>query len=125
MASEKKQITNHQLGVALAAIIERTEGNMKSIQYEMKYSLEEYREIQKVFINQIRNSNIKIETKKLKVLSDSISTDAIQAQERIKTSLRSVYLNKYLNTSCFTRINVIWSDVVFPLKIGKSNEKSV
>jgi len=126
MASEKKQITNHQLGVALAAIIERTEGNMKSIQYEMKNSLEEYREIQKVLINQIRNSNIKIDTKELKSLSDSISTDAIQAEERIKTSLRSIYLNKYLIILHVLLVVLSFGIMWFShWKLEKSNEKLV
>ncbi|MCT1526921.1 hypothetical protein [Sphingobacterium hotanense] len=126
MANEKKQITNHQLGVALAAIIERTEGNMRTIQSEMKNSLEEYKEIQKVLINQIRNSNIKIETKELKSLRDSISTDAIQAEERIKSSLRSVYLNKYLIILHVLLVVMSFGVMWFAhWKMEKSNKKLV
>lgn len=126
MANEKKQITNHQLGVALAAIIERTEGNMRTIQSEMKNSLEEYKEIQKVLINQIRNSNKKIETKELKSLRDSISTDTIQAEERIKSSLRSVYLNKYLIILHVLLVVMSFGVMWFShWKLEKSNEKLV
>jgi len=96
MPSEKKQITNHQLGVALVSFMENFEKSQKQILFEQKRIQEDLKDLEWRINNLISNSEISVDCKELIKYNEIISKTSIEASDRLMKAMKGYYFNKYL-----------------------------
>lgn len=107
--SNQKSLTNHQLGIALASLMESFEKNQKQTLQEQKEILQAIYQIEKRINNSIANSKLSVDCTELKKYNDVISKTSADASNQLNKALKSFFLNKYLLiffgmlflTSCF------------------------
>ncbi|GEM_PF-3440032 len=107
--SNQKSLTNHQLGIALASLMENFEKNQKQTLHEQKQILESIYQLEKRINHSIANSKLSIDCTELKKYNDVISKTSADASNQLNKALTGFFLNKYLLiffgllflTSCF------------------------
>ncbi|WP_149914700.1 hypothetical protein [Sphingobacterium cavernae] len=107
--SNQKSLTNHQLGVALASLMESFEKNQRQTLQEQKEILQAIYQIEKRINNSIANSKLSVDCTELKEYNDVISKTSADASNQLNKALKGFFLNKYLLiffgllflTSCF------------------------
>ncbi len=107
--SNQKSLTNHQLGIALASLMENFEKNQKQTLQEQKQILEALYQLEKRINNSIANSRLSVDCTELKKYNDVISKTSSDASNQLNKALKGFFFNKYLLvffgmlflTSCF------------------------
>lgn len=107
--SNQKSLTNHQLGIALASLMENFEKNQKQTLQEQKKILESIYQLEKRINNSIANSKLIVDCTELKKYNDVISKTSADASNQLNKALKGFFLNRYLliffgmlfMTSCF------------------------
>jgi len=107
--SNQKSLTNHQLGVALASLMESFEKNQKQTLQEQKEILQAIYQIEKRINHSIATSKLTVDCSELKEYNAVISKTSADASDQLNKALRGFFLNKYLLiffgmlflTSCF------------------------
>lgn len=107
--SNQKSLTNHQLGIALASLMENFEKNQKQTLQEQKEILKSIYQLEKRINNSIANSKLSVDCTELKEYNDIISKTSTNASNQLNNALKGFFLNKYLLlffglvllTSCF------------------------
>lgn len=107
--SNQKSLTNHQLGIALASLMENFEKNQKQTLQEQKEILQAIYQLEKRINNSITTSKLTVDCTELKKYNDIISKTSADASNQLNKALKGFFLNKYLLlffgllflTSCF------------------------
>lgn len=107
--SNQKSLTNHQLGIALAALMENFEKNQKQTLIEQKKILQSIHELEKRLSYSIANSKLSVDCTELKEYNDVISKTSTKASNQLNKALKGYFLNIYVMvffgllflTSCF------------------------
>lgn len=94
--SNQKSLTNHQLGIALASLMENFEKNQKQTLQEQKKILESIYQLEKRINNSIANSKLIVDCTELKKYNDVISKTSADASNQLNNALKGFLLNKYL-----------------------------
>ena len=94
--SNQKSLTNHQLGMALASLMENFEKNQKQVLQEQKQILESIYELEKRINNSITNSKLAVDCSELKKYNAVISKTSADASNQLNKALKGFFLNKYL-----------------------------
>jgi len=94
--SNQKSLTNHQLGMALASLMENFEKNQKQTLHEQKKILESIYQLEKRINHSIANSKLSIDCTDLKKYNDVISKTSENASNQLNKALKGFFLNKYL-----------------------------
>lgn len=94
--SNQKSLTNHQLGVALASLMESFEKNQKLTLLEQKKILQSINELEKRLNHSIANSKLAVDCTELKEYNKIISKTSADASDQLNKALKSFFLNKYL-----------------------------
>lgn len=94
--SNQKSLTNHQLGMALASLMESFEKNQKQTLLEQKKILESIYQLEKRINNSITNSKLAVDCTDLKRYNDMISKTSTDASNQLNKALKGFFLNKYL-----------------------------
>lgn len=94
--SNQKSLTNHQLGVALASLMENFEKNQKQTLQEQKEILKAIYQLEKRINNSIANSKLAVDCTELKEFNDVISKTSADASDQLNKALKGFFLNKYL-----------------------------
>jgi len=94
--SNQKSLTNHQLGIALASLMENFEKNQKQTLQEQKQILESIYQLEKRINNSITNSKLTIDCTELKKYNNVISKTSADASDQLNKALKGFFLNKYL-----------------------------
>ncbi|MFZ4262442.1 hypothetical protein ACFRAE_10375 [Sphingobacterium sp. HJSM2_6] len=94
--SNQKSLTNHQLGVALASLMENFEKNQKQTLLEQKKILQSMYELEKRLNHSIANSKLSVDCTELKEYNAVISKTSADASSQLNKALKGFFLNKYL-----------------------------
>ncbi|MCI0920551.1 hypothetical protein [Sphingobacterium rhinopitheci] len=94
--SNQKSLTNHQLGVALASLMENFEKNQKQTLQEQKKILQSIYELEKRINHSIATSKLTVDCTELKGYNAVISKTSADASDQLNKALKGFYLNKYL-----------------------------
>jgi len=94
--SNQKSLTNHQLGIALASLMENFEKNQKQTLHEQKKILESIYQLEKRINNSITTSKLTVDCTELKKYNDVISKTSANASNQLNKALKGFFLNKYL-----------------------------
>jgi len=94
--SNQKSLTNHQLGIALASLMENFEKNQKQTLLEQKKILQSIYELEKRLNYSIANSKLAVDCTELKEYNAVISNTSKNASDQLNNALKGFFLNKYL-----------------------------
>lgn len=94
--SNQKSLTNHQLGVALASLMENFEKNQKQTLQQQKKILESIYLLEKRINHSIANSKLSIDCTELKKYNDVISKTSKNASNQLNKALKGFFLNRFL-----------------------------
>ena len=94
--SNQKSLTNHQLGMALASLMENFEKNQKQVLQEQKQILESIYQLEKRINHSIANSKLSVDCTELKEYNAVISKTSADASSQLNKALKGFFLNKYL-----------------------------
>jgi Fe2+ transport system protein B len=94
--SNQKSLTNHQLGIALASLMENFEKNQKQTLHEQKEILQAIYQLEKRINHSIANSKLTVDCTELKKYNDVISKTSENASNQLNKALKGFFLNKYL-----------------------------
>lgn len=98
MATDK-QITNHQLGIALASLIEKQERNQKNVLLEQAKMMEQLNHTMTHLAStydKFNNLKVNIDTSELEYLNTSIKTTSKEASNRIDSSIKKIIISPYI-----------------------------
>ncbi|TYR30816.1 hypothetical protein FXV77_21700 [Sphingobacterium phlebotomi] len=91
-----KEVTNHQLGIALASLIEQQEKTQKKSLQEQERILGELKDLEQRFNERISNVNFSVDTTDLSRYNEEIARTSREASEKTKKALNSFILSPYL-----------------------------
>ena len=94
--SNQKSLTNHQLGIAIASLMENFEKNQKQTLKEQKEILQAIYQLEKRINNSIANSKLTVDCTELKKYNSVINKTSADASEQLNNALKGFFLNKYL-----------------------------